>query len=436
MSVSTALLTDHYELTMVDAARASGRGDRRAVFEVFARHLPPGRRYGVVAGTARLLEAIADFRFGPEELAFLQSRNIVSEDTLEWLEAYRFRGTIRGYAEGELYFPGSPILSVEGEFQEAVLLETVVLSILNYDSAVASAASRMVNASEGRTLIEMGARRANERSAVAAARAAYIAGFDATSNVEAGRSYGIPTKGTAAHSFTLVHDSEPEAFRAQIDAMGVGTTLLIDTYDIDTAVATAIEVAGTELGAVRIDSGDLPVVVRAVRRQLDSLGATETKIVVTNDLNEHTIAGLRGAPVDVFGVGTSVVTGSGSPAVGLVYKLVARTSDDGDLVSVAKRSSHKGNPGGKKEAYRELVGGVASEEVVSGDPSVAASSEARALLTPIMIDGEPVGSQSPHEAVEAARSHHRKALEEMPASAFSLASGDPAIPTRVIEAPQ
>lgn len=432
MSVSTALLTDHYELTMVDAARKSGRGDRRAVFEVFARHLPPGRRYGVVAGMGRLLEAIEEFRFGPDELSFLHKNSIVSPDTLEWLENYQFGGTIRGYAEGELYFPGSPIVSVEGEFQEAVLLETLILSVLNYDCAVASAASRMVHAAESRTLIEMGARRASERSAVAAARAAYIAGFDATSNLEAGRSYGIPTRGTAAHSFTLVHDSEEEAFRAQIAAMGEGTTLLIDTYDIETGVATAIRVAGKNLGAVRIDSGDLPVVVRSVRDQLDALGATKTKVVVTNDLNEHTIAGLRGAPVDVFGVGTSVVTGSGSPAVGLVYKLVSRTSDDGDFVSVAKRSSHKGNPGGKKSAFRELLDGIAREETISTDPGFKASSTARELLTPFMVDGRALDQGSPADVVERAREHHQSALAEMPASAFSLSSGEPAIPTRVI----
>lgn len=430
--MSTALLTDHYELTMVDAARKSGRGDRSAVFEVFARHLPPGRRYGVVAGTARLVEAITEFTFGPSELSFLKAQRVVSPDTLDWLEAYRFRGSIHGYAEGEIYFPGSPILSVEGEFQEAVLLETLILSVLNYDCAVASAASRMVRAAEGRTLIEMGARRASERSAVAAARAAYIAGFDATSNLEAGRSYGIPTRGTAAHSFTLVHDSEEEAFRAQIEAMGEGTTLLIDTYDIEAGVASAIRVGGVNLGAVRIDSGDLPVVVRAVREQLDSLGATGTRIVVTNDLNEHTIAGLRGAPVDVFGVGTSVVTGSGSPAVGLVYKLVSRTSDEGDFVSVAKRSSHKGNPGGKKTAFRDLVQGIASEELVSADTDYQPPPTARALLTPLMVDGNPVGEHSAIEAVELARTHHARVVEELPASAFSLSAGEPAIPTRVL----
>ncbi len=430
--MSTAFLTDHYELTMVDAARKSGRGERSAVFEVFARHLPQGRRYGVVAGTARLMEAIQEFRFGASELAFLRDNGIVSADTLDWLEAYRFSGSIHGYAEGELYFPGSPILRVEGEFQEAVLLETLILSVLNYDCAVASAASRMVQAADSRTLIEMGARRANESAAVAAARAAYIAGFDATSNLEAGRSFGIPTRGTAAHSFTLLHDSEEEAFSAQIEAMGVGTTLLVDTFDIEAGVNTAITVAGTQLGAVRIDSGDLPIVVRSVREQLDALGATETKIVVTNDLNEHTIAGLRGAPVDVFGVGTSVVTGSGAPAVGLVYKLVSRTSDEGDFVSVAKRSSLKGNPGGKKDAFRDLPGGTASEEIISTDPGFSPPQSARELVTAFMTNGEPTAASAAHEAVEVARDHHRRAISELPPSGFSLSVGEPAIPTRVI----
>ena len=431
--MTTAFLTDHYELTMVDAALSSGRGTRRSVFEVFARHLPPGRRYGVVAGTGRLLEAIGDFRFGEAELQFLRDRSIVSESTLAWLENYKFSGTIRGYHEGELYFPGSPILTVEGTFAEAVVLETLILSILNYDSAVASAASRMVLAADSRPLIEMGARRASERSAVAAARAAYIAGFDATSNLEAGRSYGIPTRGTAAHSFTLVHDSEAEAFQAQIASMGSATTLLIDTYDIEAGVQHAIEVAGTSLGAVRIDSGDLPVVVKKVRAQLDALGATKTKIVVTNDLNEHTIAGLRGSPVDVFGVGTSVVTGSGAPAVGLVYKLVARTSDAGQWVPVAKKSSHKANPGGHKRAIRILENGSATEERVTPMDDTSSLDLGRDLIHPLMESGESLQSADPHQLVHAARLHHAKALTEMPAGAFSLGAGEPAIPTRVVD---
>ena len=429
--MSTALLTDHYELTMVNAARASGRADRSAVFEVFGRRLPDGRRYGVVAGTARLLDAIAEFRFGTEELEFLVSQKVVSDDTAHWLSSYRFGGTIRGYQEGEIYFPGSPLLVVEGSFAEAVLLETLILSVLNYDSAVASAASRMVHAANQRPLIEMGARRASERSAVAAARAAYIVGFQATSNLEAGRSFGIPTRGTAAHSFTLLHDSEEEAFRAHINAMGTNTTLLIDTYNIEQGVESAVRVAGVELGAVRIDSGDLPVVVSQVRAQLDSLGAKNTKIVVTNDLNENTIAGLRGAPVDIFGVGTSVVTGSGFPAVGLVYKLVARTSDQGEWVSVAKKSSHKSNPGGRKSAFRALANGAATEEIVLMG-SAKAPANSRPLMVTLLQDGERRGPSSPAELTEQARAHHQDALAELPTEAFSLQKGDPVLPTRFL----
>ena len=430
--MSTALFTDHYELTMVDAAMASGRANRQVVFEVFGRQLPSGRRYGVFAGSGRLLEAIAQFRFSPAELAFLSDHSIVGKDTLEWLSTYRFSGTIRGYHEGEIYFPGSPLMVVEGTFAECVLLETLILSVVNYDSAVASAASRMVHAAESRTLIEMGSRRANEHSAVAAARAAYIAGFHATSNLEAGRAYGIPTRGTAAHSFTLVHDSEEEAFGAQIAAMGASTTLLIDTYNIEQGVRAAIAAAGPQLGGVRIDSGDLPVVVSQVRAQLDSLGATDTKIVVTNDLNEHTIAGLRGAPVDVFGVGTSVVTGSGAPAVGLVYKLVARTSDSGEWVSVAKKSSHKSNPGGRKTAFRKLAGGQANEELVVIGSSPHAHTDSRELIVPLITEGEPVGPATPEGLVLAAREHHARASAELPPEAFSLQPGEPVIPTTFV----
>ena len=230
---STALLTDQYELTMLRAALRSGVAQRRAVFEVFARHLPHGRRYGVVAGAGRLLDALARFRFGPEQLGFLADAGVADEETLRYLEAYAFSGDIWGYAEGDCYFPGSPILVVEAPFAEAVVLETLVLSILNHDCAIASAASRMVTAAGDRPLIEMGSRRTHELAAVASARAAYIAGFDFTSNLRAGHDYGVPTSGTAAHAFTLAHDTERDAFRAQIDALGPGTTLLVDTYDVE-----------------------------------------------------------------------------------------------------------------------------------------------------------------------------------------------------------
>jgi len=430
--MTSALLTDRYELTMIDAALADGRALRRSVFELFARRLPTGRRYGVVAGTGRLLQLLDDFRFGQRELAFLKRERVVSDATLDWLEGFRFSGTIRGYAEGELYFPGSPVLVVEGTFAEAVVLETLALSVFNYDSAVASAAARMVSAAGERPLAEMGSRRTGERSAVAAARAAYIAGFGATSNLEAGREWGIPTMGTAAHAFTLLFDSEEEAFRAQVAAMGVGTTLLVDTYDIPTAVETAVRVAGTSLGAVRIDSGDLGVVVREVRAQLDSLGAVNTRITVTNDLDEHAIAALRSAPVNSYGVGTSLVTGSGSPAAGMVYKLVAHLDGAGGWLPVGKKSDGKATVGGRKQPVRTLRDGVAvAEDIYVEDPPVDASA-GRPLLVDLMRDGTPIDAHLGTAGVAAARAHHAAVMAELPVHALSLSRGEPAIPTRYL----
>ena len=431
--MTSALLTDRYELTMVDAARKAGTAGRRSIFEVFARHLPNGRRYGIVAGTGRLLEQLAEFRFGDAELAWLRENEVVDAGTLDWLADFRFRGSVWGYQEGEVYFPGSPILVVEGTFAEAVVLETLALSVLNYDSAVASAAARMVSAADGRPLAEMGSRRATERGAVAAARAAYIAGFSATSNLEAGRTWGIPTMGTAAHSFTLLHDSEEDAFRAQVAALGPGTTLLVDTYDVAAAVDLAVRVAGTGLGAVRIDSGDLPGQASAVRRQLDGLGATGTKITVTSDLDEFAIAALRVAPVDSYGVGTSVVTGSGAPTAGMVYKLVARVGDDGEWVSVAKKSSAKISIGGRKFPVRRLVNGRAASEVlhVEDDPDAptARADAGRPLLVPLVTDGVADPRYLGAAGTELARAHRAAAVAELPADAFRLARGEPVIPT-------
>ncbi len=291
----TGLLTDHYELTMVSAALRSGAARRRAVFEMFARELPGGRRYGVVAGTGRFLRALEAFRFSADDIGFLRRNGIVDENAARFLAAYQFRGDIWGYAEGDCYFPGSPILVVEATFAEAVVLETLALSIFNHDCAVASAASRMVTAADGRPIIEMGSRRTHERAAVAAARAAYLAGFATTSNLRAGYEFGVPTAGTSAHAFTMVHDDERQAFTVQLEALGKGTTLLVDTYDVARAVRTAVELAGQDLGAVRIDSGDLREVAHAVRAELDSLGATGTRIVITGDLDEHAIAALASA---------------------------------------------------------------------------------------------------------------------------------------------
>lgn len=409
---------------MVQAALQSGKADRHCVFEVFARQLPSGRRFGVVAGTGRLLEALQNFKFSDTELEFLAANRIVDQATLEWLSDFAFSGNISGYQEGELYFGASPILTVESNFAEAVVLETLFLSILNYDSAVASAAARMKHAAGKRVISEMGGRRAHEMAAVAAARAAYIVGFDATSNLEAGRSFGVPTMGTSAHSFTLLHDSETEAFEAQLDSMGNQTTLLVDTYDIKTAVEKAISLSKGELKAVRIDSGDLGSSAEMVRTLLDQLGATNTKITVTSDLDEFTIAGLAAAPVDAYGVGTSLVTGSGFPTAGFVYKLVAHKNQE-VWVDVAKTSKSKSNVAGKKFAYRELEKGLAKTEIISNQETTSG----RPLQVPLVIRGEIQAQFLGIQGVSLARLHHQKALAELPPTGFRLSKGEPIIPT-------
>jgi nicotinate phosphoribosyltransferase len=412
---------------MVDAALKDGTADRRCVFEVFARRLPDGRRYGVAAGLGRFLTELAEFRFGDDEIGFLQERRVIDAATADWLAGYRFTGDVRAYREGEIYFPNSPVLQIEGTFAESVVLETLALSIFNADSAVASAAARMVSAADHRPLAEMGSRRTGEWNAVAAARAAYIAGFGATSNLEAGRTWGIPTMGTAAHAFTLLHDSEEAAFRSQLDALGDSTTLLVDTYNIEQAVETAVRLTDRRLGAVRIDSGDLPSVVADVRAQLDRLGATSTKITVTNDLDEYTIAALRAAPVDSYGVGTSVVSGSGHPAAGMVFKLVAHREEGGDWVPVSKRSAAKETLGGRKNAGRRISDGVATAEVIRTNGVVV--DDERELLVPVVSGGEIDESFLGTRGVEAARKHHRAVKQELPVDAERIGRGDPAIPT-------
>jgi nicotinate phosphoribosyltransferase len=428
VAASTALLTDHYELTMLQAALAGGTAQRKSVFELLGRRLPEGRRYGVVAGVGRALDAIEAFCFDEPTLAALDG--VVDDATLAWLADYRFSGDVWGYAEGEVYLPHSPLLIVESTFAEAVALETVLLSIYNHDSAIASAASRMTLVAGDRPCIEMGSRRTHEEAAVAAARAAYVAGFATTSNLAARARYGIPSAGTSAHSFTLLHDTEADAFRAQVSSLGTGTTLLVDTYDIAEAVRVAVDVAGPELGAVRLDSGDLGALTHEVRAQLDSLGATATRIVVTSDLDEFAIAALASAPVDGYGVGTQLVTGSGHPTSGFVYKLVARENAGGALESVAKRSVDKISVGGRKYALRRRdARGVAEAEVVGiGAPSEddpRRRESDRQLLVELVRGGEVVG----REPLGAARERHLAARAELPPAAQQMSRGEPVVPT-------
>ncbi|MBO0899399.1 nicotinate phosphoribosyltransferase [Cellulomonas sp. zg-ZUI22] len=426
-ATSTAMLTDHYELTMLRAALADGTAHHQAVFEAFARRLPDGRRYGVVAGLGRIVEAIESFTFDTSRVAWLLERGIIDERTADHLLGYRFTGNIDAYREGDIYFPNSPVLTVSGTFAECVVLETLILSILNHDSAMASAAARMVSAADGRPLLEMGSRRTNESAAVAAARAAYIAGFASTSNLQAGFQYGVPTRGTAAHAFTLGHTSEREAFASQVASLGTDTTLLVDTYDIPQGIRTAVEAAGTNLGGIRLDSGDLGDEARKARALLDSLGATSTKISVTSDLDEHTIAALADAPIDLYGAGTKLVGGSGHPTAGMVYKLVAIADEPGPYAPmrpVAKKATSKGSVGGRKVAYRALDHqGHATREVVVVRhlPGAPETGLGRALQVAVIRDGHVVHRPSLAEI----RAHHRGAKAELTALDLDLAPGTP-----------
>lgn len=411
---------------MLAAALRDGTAHRRATFEVFARRLPDGRRYGVVAGTGRLLDALPDFVFDQTALAAVA--DFLDAATLDYLRDFRFRGDIDGYAEGDLYFPESPVLSITGSFGECVLLETLVLSILNHDCAVAAAAARMVSAADGRPIIDMGSRRTHEEAAVAAARATYLAGFAGTSNLEAARRYRIPALGTSAHAFTMVHASadgpdEPAAFRAQVAALGTGTTLLVDTYDVHTGVVNAIAAAGTGLGAVRIDSGDLGMLARQVRNQLDDLGATVTKIVVSGDLDEYSIAALRADPADTYGVGTSVVTGSGAPTAGMVYKLV-----EVDGIPVQKRSSHKETRGGRKAAVRlaKPTGTITEEVLYRAGATPELTGSARVVTVPLVRSGEVLAPAD----LDAGRARVAAGLHSLPWEGLALSHGQPAVPTR------
>ena len=419
-----ALLTDQYELTMISAALKDGTAGRHSVFEVFARRLPTGRRYGVVAGQGRLMELIRDFRFTAEDVDFLRSANVVDKSTAEWLESYRFTGDIDGYAEGELYFPGSPILTVSSSFVECVVLETLILSVLNHDCAIAAGAARMVTAARGRPIIEMGSRRTHEEAAVAAARAAYLAGFASTSNLAAGGRYGIPTTGTSAHAFTLLHDDEPAAFASQVAALGKNTTLLVDTYDIAQGIRNAIAVAGPDLRAIRIDSGDLSVLAQHSRELLDSLGATETKIIVSGDMDEYSIATLAAEPVDMYGAGTAVVTGSGAPTANLVYKLV-----EVEGRPVVKRSENKATVGGRKTAIRRhKPTGTATEEIVYSQGVPDHRMNDRLLQRSFVVGGE----VAPAVPLAESREHLRQCLISIPWEGLKLSAGDPAIPVTIV----
>src|SRR5215469_1929167 len=422
---STAFRTDQYEVGNLQGALESSVASRRAVFEVFARRLPPGRRYGVFCGLARVLDNLSRFRFTEAQVQWLADTGVADERTRRQLAGQRFCGDIWAYREGEIYFPHSPVLTVRATFGEAVLLETILLSICNWDSGIASSAARMVTAARGRPIIEMGSRRTHEDAAVDSARAAYIAGFSSTSNMEAGFRYGIPVRGTAAHCFTLAHRDELSAFKAQVATQGPGTTLLVDTYDVEQGIRNAVAAAGPGLGGVRIDSGELLQLVPFARELLDQLGATRTRIVLTGGLDEYAMDELSRGPVDGFGAGERLIH---HPSPGFVYKLVAIADTDdpaGPLRSVAKTSTGKTNLGGQKWAYREYdsQGLAAAEYLFIGEKPPPAQAPGEALQSQVVATGETILARS----IEEAREYHARTKMRLPPAELSIQAGPPAM---------
>ena len=426
MPASTALLTDHYELTMLQASLSDGTADRRSVFELFARRLPPGRRYGVVAGTGRALDALEHFRFGEAEVAWLRDHDVVDATTCDWLAEYRFGGDVWGYPEGEMYFPSSPVMVVEGTFAETVLLETLLLSVLNHDSAVASAAARMVGAAAGRPASRWGraAPRSGPRSPRPGRPTSPGSPPPPTSRRAAPTAFPPPARApTRSPSSTT-----PSATRSRPRWSRWGPAPRCSSTPTTSPRRSSWGSRSPVPGSARCAStpATSSSLAHQVRAQLDQLGATGTRILVTSDLDERAIATLAAAPVDGYGVGTALVTGSGAPTSGFVYKLVAREDADGTLAPVAKKSTEKLSVGGRKYALRRRsASGRAEAEVIGIGEPPADDGDDRSLLVPLVESGRRVH----HDTLDGARARHRAALDELPDAARRLSRGEPVIDT-------
>lgn len=331
----------------------------RATFELFARRLPPNRSYLVVAGLEQALDYLENLAFTKTDTDFLRRLPVFREiDSafFDYLSEFRFTGDVWAIAEGRLAFAGEPLIRIAAPIIEAQIVETFLLSTINFQTLIASKAARLVDAARGRGIIEFGSRRAHGMgAALYAARAAFIGGCIGTSNLEAGRTFGLPVFGTSAHSFVTAFPSEIEAFRAYFKVFPKSTTLLLDTFDTEAAARLATEF-GSELRGVRLDSGDLGALAISVRSILDRAGMTETQIMASGDLNEASIASLleAGAPIDLFGVGTELATSYDAPALGGVYKMV-ELEKDGRRVPKLKLSPGKATYPGSKQVWRSFV---------------------------------------------------------------------------------
>ena len=424
----SALATDLYQITMMAAYYASGQNGPRT-FELFVRELPPRRHYLVAAGLQQVLEYLESLRFTAEEIDWLRGLGVLADVPRsffdDYLPSFRFTGEVWAVEEGEVVFSHQPILRVTAPAPEAQLVETALLGLITFQTSVASKASRVVGAASGRNVIEFGSRRAHGLEAAAlAARAAYIAGCIATSNVDAGHRFGIPVSGTMAHSWVMGFADEMDAFRQYMQIFGDRTTLLIDTYDTVRA-AERIVAAGLRPSAVRLDSGDLIALSRAVRRIFDEGGLGATKIMVSGDLDEYRVDEIvaAGAPIDGFGVGTAISAVRDAPALGGVYKLV-ETSSNGQVRPTMKLSTGKRTYPGRKQVWRVTEGGVATGDVMGLDGE--RGQDGRPLLTRVMRDGR---ISAPAVPIAAMQQRAAGRVAQLPEALRSL--GDDAPPYAV-----
>ena len=397
----SAFSTDLYQLTMMAGYFERKMLPVRATFELFVRRLPKNRSFLVCAGLEQVLDYLHALTFTGDEIAWLREQGSfrrVPASFFDYLRTFRFSGDVWAMREGTPFFPMEPVLRVTAPIAEAQLIETAALAIVNFQTTIASKAARIVQAAAGRPVMEFGARRAHGLEAARfAARAAYLAGGNSTSYVEAGRTFGIPVIGTMAHSWILAAPSEIDAFTSYADLFGANTVLLIDTFDVDAATRMIID-AGLRPHAVRLDSGDLLAVSQSVRAALDRAGLTSTQIVVSGDLDEWKIASLvhNHAPIDAFAVGTSLSTSDDAPALGGVYKLV-QLDEQGVVRNVMKRSEGKGTWPGVKQVWRLGEPTPASDVITIDDES--GPQGARPLLEPVMRGGERVNVPTPLDAI-------------------------------------
>jgi nicotinate phosphoribosyltransferase len=430
--MTTPLATDLYQLTMMAGYQHAGITGR-STFELFVRNLPAGRAFLVTAGLEQALDLLESLRFTADEIRYLRTVPALAAapDAFfdDLLPSFRFTGDVWAVAEGEVVFPHEPLLRVTGPALQAQLVETALLATVTFQTSIASKAARILAAAEGRPVIEFGSRRAHGLdAALHAARAAYVAGCAATSNVEAGYRYGIPVSGTMAHSWVMSFAHEIDAMRAYLDLFGERTTVLIDTYDT-VAAAHAIVRAGLRPGSVRLDSGDLVALSREVRRVLNEGGLVETRIIVSGDLDEHRIAQLLAdaAPIDAFGVGTALSTSNDAPALGGVYKLVEIERDDA-MAPVLKLSAGKRTLPGSKQVWR-----LSQNARTAGDVLALASEPSpggRPLLSQVMSGGQRL---HPSPGIEEVRRHAADAVRELPDGLRRLQEWD-AYPVRPSEA--